>query len=984
MAPELLFFDGLRMLRDAFDRHGGAPLAIGDMENLLRDPDVRREFFQTLERADWVTPLREAGYFDSPPKAKRVQDTGAQYPIWPESKYLARMAKHVPSEVAAIFTSFETDNLSIIGDMLDAALAMPAKVAASLVPAVCRAAQSETLWLYFKDASDLCVRLADGDEVPAAMTLAESLFTPKFKADQEQPSQQDEYWYKDGLKKVIPALASRKPHEFLVKLCDWLKVSVEAKKRVDPNTGSDYSYTWRPAIEEHEQNRDYDFTGVMVGFVRQGFEQAIRDGKMSLEGAIDIVDRYPYFVFKRIRLHLINEFAERNRTLVRRVIMDRDLFDDHQYKHEYYKHEYAMLVGRRLGVLTPEERDTWFGWIDAGPDMSDFDEFMKQRQGRKATDEDRQNRKQYWQFEKLHWVRKHLAGERRKFYEDMFATHGEPEFADLHSRISSGCRGNESPMAVAELTELRFEQAVERVSSWVPGEHRFMGSNLEGLASTFGQYVATNPKVFSAQAGALTGRPAIFVRAFINQMVEAIKTGGEIDVPAVLALCRWVLDRPLEERTTPEQKHGGLVEKDWQWTRDAISRLVKNICKATVDDTPKYPLDGLRESIWQLVSVLCRGRAQSYIVRDIAEDDPRVRDYLNMGINSSRGNAVEAALEYARWVANHRKKTDGSHEIVPGGFDVMSEVREMLEWQIAPDNRSFEALAVIGSRISLIYWIDKNWLGANAERLFRLEGIAESPPMAQGWAAWNAFLVWGRPHIEFYNLFREQFAYAVSQAARVNLTERISEQPMYRLGEHLMILYGRGELGLDDDGGLLRCFLADSHPDVRRHAVGFVGQSLEGDEKVPEEVVVRFQELWSIYWAGTGKKDAREKPDAWLFGTWFASGQFPEQWALEQLESLVEVTPTPEPDHAIAEQLAKIARDDTERAVRILARMIRGDREGWHIHGWLDAAKQTLATAIRAGGDARTQAEQVIDYLGRRGHTSFGDLLDLQDTTDAL
>lgn len=99
---------------------------------------------------------------------------------------------------------------------------------------------------------------------------------------------------------------------------------------------------------------------------------------------------------------------------------------------------------------------------------------------------------------------------------------------------------------------------------------------------------------------------------------------------------------------------------------------------------------------------------------------------------------------------------------------------------------------------------------------------------------------------------------------------------------------------------------------------------------------------------------------------------------------LSRLPPLPEPDHAIAEQLAKIARDDTERAVRILDRMVRGDREGWHIHGWLDAAKQTLATAMRAGRDARTQAEQVIDYLGRRGHTSFGDLLDLQDTTDTL
>jgi hypothetical protein len=146
--------------------------------------------------------------------------------------------------------------------------------------------------------------------------------------------------------------------------------------------------------------------------------------------------------------------------------------------------------------------------------------------------------------------------------------------------------------------------------------------------------------------------------------------------------------------------------------------------------------------------------------------------------------------------------------------------------------------------------------------------------------------------------------------------------------------------------------------------VGFVGQSLEGNQEIPEEVIARFQELWSLYWAGAGKKDAQEKPDALLFGTWFSSGQFPEQWALEQLENFVEVTPTPEPDHAIAEQLAKIAQTDIVRAVRILDWMVQGDREGWRIHGWLVAAKQTLETAMRAGGDARTHAEQVLTIWG--------------------
>ena len=202
---------------------------------------------------------------------------------------------------------------------------------------------------------------------------------------------------------------------------------------------------------------------------------------------------------------------------------------------------------------------------------------------------------------------------------------------------------------------------------------------------------------------------------------------------------------------------------------------------------------------------------------------------------------------------------------------------------------------------------------------------------------------------------------------------------MNQLGEHLMVLYGCGQLGLDDDEELLRRFLACSNSDVRRHAIGFVGQILESDEKVPEDVLERFELLWDLYWAGAGKEDAAEKPDACLFGAWFACGQFPEQWALDQLKQFVEVVPIPEPDHAVAEQLAAIGHTDIVKATRIMDRMIRGDREGWHVYGWRESAMQVLRNAMSAGGEAMVNAVQLIDFLGRRGYVEFGSLLNQQE-----
>jgi hypothetical protein len=459
-------------------------------------------------------------------------------------------------------------------------------------------------------------------------------------------------------------------------------------------------------------------------------------------------------------------------------------------------------------------------------------------------------------------------------------------------------------------------------------------------------------------------------------MGKALVAGKRIDTKEVLKLCRWVLaqDRPLEE--TEVRDEGIARYSDWGGARDEIASLIQGICGAKTGNVPTYSHDDFRAELWGLLDVLCRGRSRSYVVHDTDKDDPRVCDYLMLGVNSPRGKALEAAFEYARWVVHQIGETGGGGRVLPRGFDDLPELMRMLEWQIAPENRSVEALAVIGSRIGVICWIDSDWLASNAEGIFLLERRLDGRPDASGWAAWNAFLVWVRPHVVFYKLLKRQFEYAVLQAAVVEAVEHHQERPMNHLGEHLVILYGRGEVALDDDSPLKQ-FLKTAYGDVRRHAIGFVGSTLKGEAQCPTEVVGRFMMLWETYWGEEGKEDARQKPDAWLFGPWFVSGQFPEDWALEQLERFARVAGNAEPDHAVVERLVAVTQGDIARAVRILKELVRGDREGWRIHGWLDSAKRILEAAMRAGGEARILAEGIVNYLGRRGHTQFGELLSL-------
>jgi len=937
---------------------------------LLSSPQHEAYFFGALENPKWIKPLEQRGLFSYPPESEHVEGGGVRFPRWPASSYLSRMASSAPVEVAAIFSALKTDNASVIYDMVMAALKMPTETAIALVPAVCEAAREDRLWIAFRHASDLCARLAKAGDVRSTMTLSDALFSLKIDRMQKAANQRDNYWYKDGLEKVVPILSELSADAFLPKLCEWLKVSVDFDRHPDKETGFDYSWIWRPAIEEHEQNRDHYFASAMVRFVRSGFEHAIEQRRMSLSEALSILAHYSYTIYKRMSLYLVDKFGDQDQELLRQTILDRSIFDDFRLLHEY-----AMLVQHRLGFLTAEQRNEWFRWIDTGPDMSRFDEFIQEAYGRDATEQDRQQRIRYWQFEKLHPVREHLDGSRREFYESILAEDGEPLLAYFSSHSGTRWSGADSPMTVDDMASMPFEEVVHAVSIWRPDKPRFIGPDIEGLATTFGQFVATDAGALSAKALVLAEKPAIFIRRFIRQMSEAIKAGTQIDIAPVIGLCKWVVEQPVAEGMSPEQDPYASINENWQWTRDEISWFIEAVCEARIDGKPKYPLV-LREQLWALLSKLCHDKTGPYAVHDTAKVDPRLYDYVTLGGGSPRDKAISAALEYARWVANHIKAFDGKRETVPGGLSALPEVQEMLEWQIAPHNRTPEALSVIGCYAGLLFWIDETWLATHADAIFNLDSIEQIPPKAEGWAAWNAYLVMVGPHIELYRVFKRQYAYAVGQLARVEPPRGDYESPMNKLGEHIVVLYGRGQLGLDDDGALLRRFLSDAKPRVRRYAMGYIGQILGNEGAIPSEFLERSMTMWDIYWADRGKSDAREEPDAFVFGTWFSSGKLPPAWSLDRLDDYTTVVPMPEPDHAVAERLAEIAHINTEKATRIIGRMIRNDREGWHTSGWKDSAKGILREGMASGGAARKEAEVIIDYLGRRGYTEFGDLLD--------
>ncbi|KKK93321.1 hypothetical protein LCGC14_2694040, partial [marine sediment metagenome] len=355
---------------------------------LLRDRDIYREFWQLLSRPDWIEPLEGGGYF-APPIYALTQPgkPGSQEP-WAASQFLVRMATDNPKLVTGILSKIDTNNPSILGDMVQATMKMPIGDAAPLLQRVARILDKGTE-LYAFHQRDLLILIKKLWESPAqsavAFHLARTYLFPKVKAEGVS-QRREEYNFFEALEALIPLMTKLRPEETVRCLCTRLVEAIGDKDKLvraeEPTL--DYSFMWRPAIEEHEQNSTYDFAGRLVSPLRNASEQAIGEERVTLDKVLRKVRGYRFLIFRRLAVHLINVFAEENRELACSTMMQKRLFDDTKYKHEY-----AMLVGRRFNLLDSQHKDRYFNWVHAGPDMAGFDDRIESNVGRGPTEEER-------------------------------------------------------------------------------------------------------------------------------------------------------------------------------------------------------------------------------------------------------------------------------------------------------------------------------------------------------------------------------------------------------------------------------------------------------------------------------------------------------------------------------------------------------------------------------------------------------------------
>lgn len=295
------------------------------LENINKTPVAYNYFFQKIDNPAWLLPLKEKGFFKNPIPAIR-KDGYIQFPIWPESGYLVKVADKAPNEVLEIIKAFpDTDNERVMDDVANILLKVSPSKAARYTDQLKKYINTSRFLMLHITVSELICKLADNNQHDAALELAKEMLEVSPDPEKEEKLKSDyvmmkadtkyrDYDYKSIAEKITPSLAKASPliavdmyTELLQKAISYeythLKLEEGEEEKEDPaEKKDDFSYIWRPKIDE-DNDHSHDPEDVLTTALRDSVVALMQDssiGDVEKLAKLKELAVNKYSIFKRI------------------------------------------------------------------------------------------------------------------------------------------------------------------------------------------------------------------------------------------------------------------------------------------------------------------------------------------------------------------------------------------------------------------------------------------------------------------------------------------------------------------------------------------------------------------------------------------------------------------------------------------------------------------------------------------------------------
>jgi hypothetical protein len=908
-------------------------------EFIRKSPANYEYFFSKLDDPAWLEMLRETGFFRAPPGAERDGDW-IRFPTWPESQYLIRVAAQAPDEVAEIVKEIpDTDNPRIHEDVLQIAAELPSTTAAQV-------ARKESKWLRSYDGNlvslpsavpPLLVNLAENEQIETALELAGVFLAVTGKDEPlggRRPTAKrlEEYEFTQLIKNTWPDLVKIDPRRALSFLRDRLGDATRSAE-------DGLTTFWRSAIEDHAQNTGYGILDALVDALRD-FSLIVIEEQGDWELVLSLLDDEGDPIFQRIALFLID--AKGSVEQVAEILGDHTLAYDVDFWHEY-----GELLRARFGELDEDQRAGVLATLARGPEL----EMKPWQEERGDTDEDLKRMESISQFRRYTLIAGQLYGEEEQRYETWREEFGEAEHPTFLSYMSSWS-GPTSPYTEAELSELEPAELVERLHEWVPSGEPDNPSP-EGLGRITEKVVAEKPFEYAAIAKHFAGLDSTYVRSYLSGLTEAVKAGRSFDWKPVVDLSAWVMKQTGERERTVHMTR----DPHWGWARKQVASLLSQ----GFGESDAEALHELRDAIWTLIVQLAEDADPT--PEQEQRDDGTSMEPAMLAINSTRGEAIHAAIRYVLWVERAAGDTRQPLE------ELAPEAKELLEQHMDPSiDPSLAIHSIYGQWFPQFVRLDKQWADTIAPQVFPIDPEQDTYFAA----AWSSYIRFNRPYTDVFDVIRSAYFHATEKLGEEAEPTAGRDGPNERLGDHLIALRMLDPT-TDDAGELLEKFWPLASSQLRKQLINRAGWGLKDSPNLSESFCSRITALWERIF----EKTYEQEPGALAsFGAWLEAPALDGAWLLTQALAVLELGIHLEPNFAVYGALARFAPDHPQLVVDVLRGMVTTDTEGWSLLGETEETHKALEHILaNANPETRKKAEDLVHLLGARGMTEFRDLV---------
>ena len=928
------------------------PEQLARVKLLVTSPDELAYFFDQLTSPDWLPLLRDGGLLGDPPEPIEQGD-GVLFPFWPASRYMVRIAADAPGAVAAtLWAARNSRNPRVWWDTVDALVKMPAEHAIRFIPLIDGWVHHPwRLGLETSTAKLVLHLITDGARDPAielARTLAR-LFRPEDWPQSEPWVVLDDYDYGKEIPAISRALAvfgPSGPAVFVEQLEAFL--AVERPERGDGRR-DDLSFIWRPAIEDHEQNWDFEREAKLVIAIRDGFEEVLEGAPEELEGVVTGLLASAWPVVRRIGLHLLVGRGDQVPALVEKILTSRDILAEDHHRHEFYH-----LLSSRFGLLSPAAKRSFVDNVHSVADAT-----AASVAGRWAEADPTITRKvviRRW----LSPISGYLGETDLADLEAARAETGEDPHPDFPSYHMSWM-GSTSPLSSDELRSRSPEEIVDYLATWEEPEGFGPGHpSTEGLAQQLVDVVADDPDRFVPSAPKyLRLKPAYF-DGFINGLQKALQNGKAFDWEPVLGACQVAIGKvdegPAEGR-----------DSTWHGAHMAVIRLLE---RGLEDNTGEIPL-AARDRVWALIAGL------------VEDPDPTPADEERFGppnmepetysLNTTRGAAFHGLFQYLFW---HHRSAGMLKGWSIAGQD--PEASAVLDTHLDPGrDPSVGVRAAYGWWLPYLLDLDPGWV---RDRSAQIVGRAETDLER---AAWEGFLFRGGPSTLALDVFGGTYEAYAEQLASMDAkpaTRARAGEPIQFFIDHLVQAW----LWLPDRRDLLPLgtLLASGKPwlvaEVVEEAGRLIGRTEAKD--VSPELASAYRDLWTFVLRATADLEGDGFKKALAPFAWWFDSELPGEWTLPELLRLLERGIKPDPDFSVFRRLPSFAVDHPEETLRVVELLADGGGERWTVQVHEGEIRKVLEVSIHSADDLiRARAEDVVHRLGRLGLGGLASLLQPPD-----